>query len=248
MIEGIAASRSTRYATGRASRAGAYWVMNKAMPTAIGMAISMASSEIRTVVHNRSTMPKRRSDPLTTQTRENRKLALSLAMDGMASFSRNSAIRPMSAMVNSPAPVAIALSTRSPMRILLLGVPRALEPAPETGGSSDRVEIAVGCSDPTTNAGLRTSPPGRSPVRPLPSVGATAGSPADGSREATPGGTSRLTTGARRGHGVSFLHRVRSTCRKRSSYVRDRTTATRCDRPSRRRRVTPRRASSVVAV
>src|SRR6266567_7829142 len=88
-IEGIAASRSTTKATGRATRLGAYWVMNSAMPTAIGTASSMATTELSTVVQSMSTMPKRNgADESTCHAREVKKLTLSSRIDGTAFASR----------------------------------------------------------------------------------------------------------------------------------------------------------------
>ena len=57
-IEGTAASKSTTNATGLASFLGASWVINRAMPTESGTAMSRASRDEMTVVHSRAWIPK----------------------------------------------------------------------------------------------------------------------------------------------------------------------------------------------
>ncbi len=57
MIDGTAASRSTTAPNGRASRFGAYWVRNTAMPTATGTASTSALTELSTVTMSRSRIP-----------------------------------------------------------------------------------------------------------------------------------------------------------------------------------------------
>jgi hypothetical protein len=60
MIDGTAASRSTIAANGRDSLAGAYWVRNTAIPTAIGTASTRAHIELNTVTMNKSRTPNAR--------------------------------------------------------------------------------------------------------------------------------------------------------------------------------------------
>ena len=53
MIDGTAASRSTITLNGRASRFGAYWVRNTAIPIETGTASASAKTELSTVTMNR---------------------------------------------------------------------------------------------------------------------------------------------------------------------------------------------------
>ncbi len=147
---GTAASRSTTYATGWASRFGAYCVVNSAMPTAIGTAMTMASKEMMTVTQSRSTTPKRSVDPSTLQSREKRKFDLSSAIAGAALTIRKIVISAIRMTTNAPEPAVRPWKTRSPTRTFLRGVPGDTGPAPNTGGVSSIWLTASGCADPIT--------------------------------------------------------------------------------------------------
>lgn len=116
-IEGTAASRSMTYANGRARLRGAYWVRNNAMPSAIGMAISRATSATTTVTSVRSRMPNRRFvGSVVFHSRLVRKLTLSSPSDGIACRIRNRPIAPMRTTMKTPDPVARPRKMRSPGR------------------------------------------------------------------------------------------------------------------------------------
>src|SRR5829696_4990231 len=59
MIDGTAASRSTTKDTGPDARRCRYWVRHRATPTATGTAMTIASTEDRTVVQNKPAIPNR---------------------------------------------------------------------------------------------------------------------------------------------------------------------------------------------
>src|SRR4051794_1679425 len=105
MIDGIAASRPTTYATGRASRPGPYWVTNSAMPTATGTAITIAITEMITVTQSSAATPKRRRPGLKSV--EVRKFTLSSAMDGTDLTTRKNPTSSTTSTTNTEAPEVI---------------------------------------------------------------------------------------------------------------------------------------------
>lgn len=119
MIDGTAASRSTIAANGRASRCGAYWVRNTAIPTATGTAKTSAVIELNTVTMNRSRIPNARWDALVVSNSALvKKLAWSARSDGTARTNRNTAISTMAITIVEPAAAATNLNSWSPRRAL----------------------------------------------------------------------------------------------------------------------------------
>ena len=115
MIEGTAASRSTRAAAGRASHGGEYCVRKRATQIDRGTEITRATSEEATVVQASWRMPKAIGS-LVCHWREVRKFALSAARAGRAWAMRKAAMSATSATTSRPAPVANPRKTRSPAR------------------------------------------------------------------------------------------------------------------------------------
>lgn len=118
MIDGTAASRSTIAPNGRASRLGAYWVRNTAIPTAMGTASTSALSELSTVTMSRSRMPNAsRCGSLVLNWALVKKFAWLTRNDGTARSNRNTAINAIATTIVNPAAAAIALNSRSPAAI-----------------------------------------------------------------------------------------------------------------------------------
>ena len=123
MIDGTAASRSTIAPNGRDSRAGAYWVRNTAIPTAIGTANTSADIELSTVTMNKSRIPNARcSAVVVSNSALVKKFAWFARSDGMARTNRNTAISTTATTIVEPAPAATDLNSRSP------APPRGLSP------------------------------------------------------------------------------------------------------------------------
>src|ERR1700739_1684513 len=119
MIDGTAASRSTIAANGRASRFGAYWVRNTAIPTAIGTASSSALTELSTVTMNKSRMPNARwSAFVVLNSALVKKLAWFARNDGTARTNRKIAISAIAITIVKPAAAASDLNSRSSRRVL----------------------------------------------------------------------------------------------------------------------------------
>ena len=117
MIDGTAASRSTIAPNGRDSRAGAYWVRNTAMPTAIGTARTSALIELSTVTMNRSRIPNASLLGLVVlKSALVKKFAWLARSDGTARSSRNTAISAIATTIVTPAATASDLNSRSPRR------------------------------------------------------------------------------------------------------------------------------------
>ena len=115
MIDGTAASRSTIAPNGRASRAGAYWVRNTAIPTATGTANTSANDELSTVTVNRSRIPNDSfAGSLVLKSALVKKFAWFARNDGTARSNRNVAISPIAITIVDPAAAATSLNSRSP--------------------------------------------------------------------------------------------------------------------------------------
>ena len=134
MIEGTAASRSTIAPNGRASRAGAYWVRNTAIPTAIGTANTSAVTELSTVTISRSRIPKASlAASLVLKSALVKKFAWLARSDGTARSNRNIAISPIAITIVDPAAAATNLNSRSPCHS-----PARVTPSARAWSRSDR--------------------------------------------------------------------------------------------------------------
>ena len=118
MIDGTAASRSTIAPNGRASRFGAYWVRNTAIPTATGTASTSALIELSTVTMNKSRIPNAScSASVVLNWALVKKFAWFARNDGTARINRNIAISRIAITIVEPAAAATNLKSRSPRRV-----------------------------------------------------------------------------------------------------------------------------------
>src|SRR5690242_15402409 len=117
MIDGTAASRSTTAPKGRASRLGAYWVRNTAIPIATGTASTSALTELSTVTMSRSRIPNASLfGSLVLNLALVKKFAWLTRNDGTARSNRNTAINRIATTIVEPAAAAINLNSRSARR------------------------------------------------------------------------------------------------------------------------------------
>src|SRR6266568_4310673 len=110
---GTAASRSTTYASGRASALGAYWLMNNATPTATGTPMITATADASTVPKARAAMPNT-AEPCGSHSNDVKKLPLSWETAGIAFRIRNAATAAISSRTRMPAVFALQRNAVSP--------------------------------------------------------------------------------------------------------------------------------------